>query len=402
MLTRVNRVLVTNKEGSSAGTTVANLVSGDVVAFNRSLTKLAGTETLANGANNDVLYVGLGNEDGTTILSSPIQVRNITKVTVQPYVTPVEKVMVIGYDGTSGTITSPSNNEEWNLIINYKDDQRYQNQRITRGLYNYVTDATASTSELVFNLAKKVASDSNAFVKAEVLVDQAGAAAVETATTTFGSNIIVTSAAPTFAVGDVIRIGVNDTTTGAYKVVSIDGNNVKISSPFQGASGAGLAIAVVTGITSYGIRLTGEKVAYNSINFYAKVDFDCFLAPVLGGTDNTEAKKVVSEINYGQGYWQQVKDMEYLAKAYLGDTNEMLFPVKNLPFNTKIGDDSYTYRTITIESFDKHQGDLQGQYAAPISTNIVFKTTGGAQSTNEADFIAQITALIESAGAFVA
>lgn len=399
MLTRVKKVLVTNKEAAStSGATPNTIATGDIIPFNGAFTEFVAGDTITSGANNNILFLACGSEDGTVITSTPINLKQVTRVTLSDYLAPVEKVMRIGYNGTSGTITTPSNNQEWRFIIAYKDDQRFQNQRMSRSVVNYVTDSVASTLELVSHSVGLMNDSRDKRTKVEMITNGTATLAAVTATASYDSKTIITSAAPAFAVGDVIRIGTNTTTTGAYVVRAINGTIVTLSSKYQGTSGAGLSINVMTAITAYGIQITGIKIPYNGIDLYQKCDFDCFLSPVLGPTDNAEAKAVSVQMVEGNGYWQQVRDEEYLANAWRGDTNRMMFPVKSIQLNTHLNDDSYTYRIFTVEYFDEHNGDLQGQYKSPMSAYVAFKTTAGAASANETDFLARITPLLTSAG----
>lgn len=412
MLNRVNRVLVTNTEADNTGTTLNTIINGDMLVLNRAFANLTGSPTLTSAIANDLIYIAQGIGAGKAILSLPIQVSKVTKVRRGAYVAPIEQVTHIGYAGSgSATLNAALNSTEYNLIVMYKDDQRVQPGRQTRQVYSYISDTTATLPEIASAFVKKINADTTSQVAATLLSDNAGAAITGTGTITVanGSKIVTAGTAGNaiVAVGDYIRLGSTTTTGSVYKVTAVDATTITLDTPYQGTSLAAQAEASSEYITAalflagkIGIQLKGEAIAYNGIDLYQKVSF----AASMYSDDAYETVTYTTGLQYGTGYWQQVRDMEYFAQGYLGVSNRTLFPTANLgsgtPATRAVVDN--TYNLLTIEHFDEHTGDMQNQYKSPMSTTIAFYSASApTKSTKETTIIDILESLFESAGVFV-
>lgn len=151
---RVTKILVSNTLAANTGNTLATMVNDDVVLFDRTMTELADTATLANNANADTIYIGLGTGlagSRETEMSLPIQPRNIRKVKVNPYVAPVQHSIFI--PAASFVV---ANSSEYTLSVEYQDNNRVMHEHGDRNFFYYKSDATATITEITAGLAAKI------------------------------------------------------------------------------------------------------------------------------------------------------------------------------------------------------------------------------------------------------
>jgi hypothetical protein len=402
MLNRVNRVLVTNTEADNTGTSIPTIINGDILVLNRAMGNLTGTPTITSAIDNDLIYLAQGIGAGKAILSLPIQLKGVTKVVKKAYSAPVEEVVNFGYIGSgAGTLNAALNSTEYNFIVEYKDDQRVMHMRPTKTLYSYVSDSTATLTEIATSIVRKINADRNAMVAAVMLTDGTFTALTNNATLTNESKN-VTSTAHGLAVGDLVRIGGTGGTSPVYLVKTVtDANNFVLDSLYQGATATVLAanIGKITAQTLYGIQLTGQAIAYNGLDLYQKVNF----VASMYTDDAYEVATISTTLDYGQGYWQQIRDAEYFAQGYLGVTNRTLFPSANLGSGTPAtrAVSPNTYNVLTIEHLDSHSGDVQGRYSAPMTTMLAFYSSSApTNSTKQTTVLAILESLFESAGVF--
>ena len=409
-LNRVNRVLVTNVTAANTGTSIPTSILGDILVLNRNNVNLTGTPTISSAAGNDVIRIFQGLGPGTGILSHDIDLKQTSSVKISSYAAPTEKSMTIGYNGTSGSLSAPINNTEYTFIIAIKDDIRpAADQKQTRGVYNFVSDASATKGEILAGLSGKVNADKglNSYLKSEALTSDAGAAIAGATSLSFttGSNLVVVNGAATsnVNVGDWIRAATG-TSTGAYRVVSVSPTQIKIHTAFQGATATVLAgnatvsTSAAVDTSNTGILISGKSIGYNGIDLYQKINFDVFMSNDSSTVlTSAETKTVISNSYYGAGFWQQVRDMEFMAQGYLGVKNRVLWPESQAVPGTRatVGTN---YNLVVIEHFDKHNGDLQNVNFAPFTTVLAF--ANGA-NTKQVAVLATLESLFESAGVFV-
>lgn len=408
MLNRVNRVLVSNVEGANTGTTRQTIINGDILIFNRTNgIALTGTPTPISADGNDVIYVAQGIGTGKGLDSLPIVLRNVTKVTVRPYVAPAERVVTFGYDGTSRTIPAPDNTTEYALNIMILDDQRIEGNRPTRQYYSFVSDSSATAKELAFALANKVNNDNfvtntNSYVTAAVLTDGSFAALTNNAIVT-NTGKAITSIAHGLSAGQFVRIGGTANTFPVYQVDTIISADIfTIKGRYAGVSGTVLAanIGVITGDTVVGLQLTGKAIPFGGIDLYQKNNFIASLYnTATTGFNVLSTPTNTSLLNYGQGYWEQVRDAEYFAQGYFGITNRIQFPgsVNAQPATRSVVDN--TYNSVVIEHYAEEETSLQHLVKKPLTTEIYFySSTAPSASTKQTNFLGVLETLVEYFG----
>lgn len=382
--TRVNRVLVANSGAANTGTTLPTIANSDILIFDRAFGTAETGSPSPTAVNNDKIYIaqGLATGTGNCLMGAPngILSKSISRITASAYVAPTAKVIAIGFNGTSGNIVAPTNNTTYKLNIVFNDDQRPgADQRQTRRSYVVTTDSSATAQEVIDSLIKQVNTDKymQDKITANELTNGTFTALTNNATVILG-NVSVTSTAHGLVAGDTVRIGGTGATIPVYQVASApDANTIILTSPYQGASATVLAanIGKITAVTSTGIRLTAKSIPFNGIDLFMNINFDAFLTNEFSTT--AESKTVLTNFGYGQGYWQIVRDMEYMAQGYLtGPVNRTMFPDANVnglsgPYPTRAVAGGQ-YSLVTIEYFDKHEGDLTDQFEAPCSLTVAF------------------------------
>jgi len=90
----------------------------------------------------------------------------------------------------------------------------------------------------------------------------------------------------------------------------------------------------------------------------------------------TTTTVVYTVTTYGSGEWEQIRDLEKAAKAYLGNTNKTHFPILEKVFETVVDE---TYDMIVIEHNNPYLApNNQGYETAPATTQIVIPYTATA------------------------
>jgi hypothetical protein len=379
----VEKVLVTNVTGANTGTSVATIVNGDILIFNRTWgTALTGTPTITSNTANDVIYISLGlaPEGNMTMLTSDaIPVRNVTGYTLSTYVAPVEEVMTIPF-GTN-VITS---NSEYSFDIQYINSNfRVLQQKPMAERYSYVTTANATQAELAFAMAVRAGNDNNAnrYRKVEVTSDgtftasSGGAATMTQYSKTFtivessgGANDagLYNADGSQMKVGDILKIGGTSATTPLYQITAVSGigtalATISISERYQATSGSVSApnlLVQTTAATTYNLVITGLPIQPTSsspnipLDLYTKVNFTITLFEVNGPVVPAFTPTITTSLNWGIGYWEEVRDKEFLASGYLGVQNRTMFPgmLLNPPIHAVSGNQ---YDLLTISYYEK-------------------------------------------------
>ena len=397
----VERVLVTNATGANTGTSLATIVSGDVLIFSRTFgTALTGTPTITSAEGNDMIHIlaGIGSEGSMKSISSfPIELRNVVKASFRTYVAPVEKVQTITFPTTINA------RSQYNFFIVYNNPTyRVLQQKPQAERYSYITTSSPSQAELAFKLAAQAGNDqySNISRKVEVLSDGTFTALTNNATVTNLSTAIA-CATHGRSVGDYIRIGGTGATVPVYKVATlVDANNFTITEKYQGTSGTILNtnIGVMTATTTFSVVITGLPIAANNLpDLYDKVNFTTTIFEVDGPVIPEFTVTDTAGLNLGLGQWQQVRDKEYLSAGYMGVQNRTMFPGNqfNPPTHTVVDN---TYDLFTIEHFEDVTDGNGMRMENPKITTVAFYN--GA-TTKRTAFLATIESLLESVGVFV-
>jgi hypothetical protein len=162
---RVMKMLVTNSLVANTGTNVATAVDNDVILLDRAGAQLANTATVQNNKNADVIRVLLGKGTASATapnveFSTPIQVKNIRKVTTQVFQAAVQHVVVVNGAVAIPTVTVGQDysikitHHDLHQVFSHKSDEFYTTKAITGDtattiLNRIATKITANTKSRV-------------------------------------------------------------------------------------------------------------------------------------------------------------------------------------------------------------------------------------------------------------
>ncbi len=330
------------------------------------------------GVASDRQYLRIVQRSGDNIHYSPrIKVANIVKTSNVASAAPVEQVDYIGYNTSTGSIEELSNNQ-YMLHITYRHDDKIWSEQLNKRTYVYYSDTTATQLEIAKDFVQKINLDGYSAVKAEMITNGTFTAASQNCTVYNGSNSIVFAAAPAAppVQGTLVRIGGTTAAAAVYVVTAVISATVyELNTPYQGTSGTVLAanIGIMTAITAYGIRLTGESLTYKSKGLipYNKVKFETAIAN-FGSTTITNATALV----FGHGTGYQVADLEWFALGGDGIRNFMHHPI---PEGRTDAVTSAYYKTISIEYYNNDdQYVISGTKPSKALVYVFFAATAGA------------------------
>ena len=207
----------------------------------------------------------------------------------------LEKVVTIGFNGTTGSGTFTTNllaGQEY-ILTAYREEDDYMGvdrpksaiyiQGTNPTLVSTFSSSTVGEGEIVFGLADFVYKEFiktvtgyttvDLPVKPEVLAEGTNGSASTTNVVSY-RNDVVTKTSHGFTVGTVLRIGGSAATYPVYFVQEvIDANTYRLSVPYQGASGS-VSVYPVTTITSWGLKLTGLVRPFSTgLRSYQKTRF---------------------------------------------------------------------------------------------------------------------------------
>lgn len=410
MLTRVESLIITNVEADNTGTSLPTIIKDDVLILNSTMSVLTGTPTATSAVGNDVIYLAYGIGTGNPKLTPKIPLRGIRNVKLASYVAPAEDIYTIGYDGTTGALPTPDNNQEYSMIVAYFDNYKPIQNRQIRNVWNTTTDNTATAAELAFQLAKTAGKDIKKYqpypVKFEVLSAGASVALTSSGTTTVtnGSNVVTSATHGITGIGTIVRLGGSSTSTAVYRVQSvIDANNFVIEEFYQGASSVTAVAGTVATNTTVGIRISGIPIVTELWNLEIKSNFQVSLFPVTtlgnGGANTFVTPVHTANMTYGSGYYISVRELEFATKGWNGTQNWRIFPEGTL---TAFATDTVvnnTYNIITIEYVQTNEGELQDDRKDPAEIAIAFySSTAPSASTKQTTFTGILTSLVNSVG----
>jgi len=370
MLNYVNRVMVGNPTGiANTGSTLATIARGDILVLSEDMA------VLADGASEQPVYfaVGTGFTESPFILSSLIYPGANLKANHKTNVAAAEQV------SSFAAVDTPTIGDKYQVILAFKDRQRLLANRQSRMVLDAVA-VTTNTYDICALLEKQSRFSSPYANPYGVAVDL-----VATGTTTVSDNTVrVTqgSTSITYAtaathntgtaiiVGDVIAFDNID-----YKVTSVDTLELTIDRPFRAASEAAFTAAdidIKKTITACGMTFTGIALPWTDPNVdrYEKTSFE------LGGTANMGDVTNTTAVQLGQGTYEQVKQAEFDAQGYLGNTNLRQWPIPSFDYHAV---STSVYTAHSIISQDIHEGDLQDQMASPVGVTLYFSTTADTQ-----------------------
>lgn len=123
------------------------------------------------------------------------------------------------------------------------------------------------------------------------------------------------------------------------------------------------------------------------IDKFSMVDFEVFFDYVDSNGNwvvwpSTSTTVTYSGPTYGQGNWEQVRDLEKAAKGYLGNTNKTHFPILEKDWETVVDE---TYDTVVIEHNNPYLApNNQGYETARAATLIIIPYTA---TSNQMDSV---------------
>jgi len=275
-------IFVGGTANKTASGTIADANAGEIVVVNAHGGAILTESTAATATH---FKVGLKAPTGQLdIISDIVDKSKIEFADAKLYAAPAQQISYIGYNGTSGSIEA-NDNEQYYIRL-YMEDyfarSSADGKRMKHGVYRSGTSATQEqiATGLVKSLINNFKREAEQQIRFERVCDEAG-----TAVPTGNANLVFTkgskylttdnvddsTGATAIAVGDYIRVDVDDATSGTaqtdpiYRVVSIDATNdvIELDIPWQGESvtvedeSAELILSAAAVAAEFGIKMTG-------------------------------------------------------------------------------------------------------------------------------------------------
>lgn len=421
MHTHVSKVLIGDGANSGTITSLAQIQKGDLFLIAEDGTIVANETAAAALPKFSKVRIALGLDAGEPLLSAPIQGNLVSKYEGQAYTAPQEKVVYVGYNGSTGSIDTVSG-EEYRLRIRILDDLKVHGQQPTLGDFYGKSNAgtQAEIAKKIVCMAYQKDYDTNfinRYVKIERIASGAGIAVGTSAddhTFIKGSKVVSVTdvddntGGDAYEVGDYIRVGTS-ATDPVYEIVAIDdtANTLTLDTAFQGDT-VTLADTAVQRIDSaalgnFGFKITGRPIDYKinrgSVVYadYEWVDFVAGYSVTEDALIGDEALVTVSQkVNPGQGFWKQVQAREERSKGWRGDISRRSFDNIRLASSVVEGT---AYDSIVITYYDENSGDFQDTKKSPLLVEI-YIPDGGDQGddTTATEFLAILNGFFGSAG----
>jgi len=334
---------------------------------NKLLTTDAGTYTGVD--------VKISQRKDSGIFSSPdLKADNVTFYKVSGYVAKQEKIVYLGYNGTSGNLENntfiPGTEYEikikkLGLLDHYED--AYPSHKMF-GYFN--ASATSGEAVLARGLVKNgvanFSNDIDGFVRIEMVTGCAASAASLACSFIEGSKLVTaTGAGHGISACDYIKI--NDDT---YYVESVDGALIYLEVPYQRTS-CTVTPSIVTDPTSagWGIKFTGKEKKFDSGNLkfrYDVSDFNIFTT----NFDNT-TRTYAQSANIGTGTWEEVCQLEWEVQDYEGQTShtDYLSPSRKRYFET-----GKNYDILVLRAYDNREEQITGTPKSPFTVFVAIPT----------------------------
>jgi len=393
----VNRVLIGDGVNSGAITTLPLIQKGDLILLDEKGNVIPDNATALALPKFSKVVVAAGIGSGVAILSSPIQGNTVSAYEGKDFRAPAEQVAYLGYNGDAGTGLSISPSTEYRLRIEILDDHRVNAMRQSLSDYHFDGGSAATATDAIDTIACFYAQKDYGVnymgdkVVLERVSDGTFTALAADATVVNGS-VAVASTGHGLTQGSYVRIGGTGFDSPIYKVAEVvDANNFKLDVPYLGDSEVVLAanIGAMSGQSEYGFKLSAlpqEAMLSRAVNEpwdqYEWILFEAYFSEADDRTFESIAEyKVTTLVDPGNGYWKQVAEREEAAKGYLGDTSKRRFHDTRIASNVEVG---VGYDTVVITHTDIHKGDFQGNYEAPLKTE-VYIPDGADQGLNSGD-----------------
>lgn len=400
----VNRVLIGDGTNSGVISHISGIQAGDLFLVDESNQIVSTAAAAALLPRFEKVYVAAGIDSGIAILSSPIQGNTASKYEGQAFVEPSEQVVILGYNGVASTGISITADTEYRMRVLIKDTHRPNGMRQTLSDVNYTAGSSDDAASVAYKIAALYGQKDYGHnymsdkVKLERVSDGTFNAADNDVSVVKGSKTIEFATAAThstgtlFAVGDYIRLGGTGAQVAVYKITAVDSLKLTLDVPYVGetATIAAANAGQVATPTEWGFKLSGlsqesfiSRGANEPFDQYEWILFDAVFSTADDLSSSQEAATFteVTAVDPGQGFWKQVADREEAAKGYFGDTSKRRWHDARID---SVVSTTGEYGSVVITHADVHKGDFQGDYAAPLKTEI-YIPRGTDQATNTGD-----------------
>lgn len=334
--------------------TRSDLAVGEIGVF------LVGSQT-ANGA--AVLTAGqrfsivTKNSKGVIVESPVVEYDNISSKKAVDTAASSQRVRSIGFNGTSGAIND-ANSTNYVAHIFWKDNSKtFGGHGEPVKFAAYYSSTSANQAEIANGLAanfnKNFKRENPTIIKAEVLLNHAGADVISgNLTVTNGSKYVAAATdATVYAIGDYIRFG-TAVTDPCYLITDVDGTNdiITLAIPYQGDS-ATVTDAAATNVTAAnaatadaGVKLSGLPTTGTFVPGMIRYDVTDFKIELKSEFDGTPQSSQ-STPSKGSGTYYEVAQNEWFLKGNRGEAFRVAdYPVANVLESVE----GKTYDQITI------------------------------------------------------
>ena len=378
---RVNRVFIGSGENKATGA-LPDVSVGDLFIHdekNNLIDTVAKAENLS--ARETISISTAGGKKGN-VLQYRITGALTKAYEGQSFVAPQQLQYIVADPAVDGLPVSDG--KEYRLRVFIKDDQRVQGQRSTLADANFPaqTNVTQETvAAYIFCMWQQEDYGTN-YMKDKVVVERisnGSFTALSNPCTVVKGSKKVTSTGHGVSVGSKVYLRLTETGPGpnqpVYVATAVDANSFELDHPYVAESSSTVTGLSATDSTKWGFKIRGleqnsfiEKAENEPLDQYEWMNFDVTFSEADDrAIESVADKRVLTELNPGQGYWKQVADREEAAKGYWGDTSKRRFHDKRI---NSITDVNANYNSIVITHDAEHRGDFQGVYNPPLKTEI--------------------------------
>jgi len=283
----------------------------------------------------ELFKIGQKHADGS-VNFSPLLKFSDASIVGKATVARSEQSVVIGFDGSSGSIQALNSNR-YTLRVAFKNNTDMFSEQSDLHFFEYVSDAAAQQIEIVDYLAKimsknekfsgKLLGNKRGSVKVERLSAQSSTAIgnSETVDLVNGSTFVLAkesdgtvSTAHGLVAGDYVRLGhATDDAYGIYKVVSVDVGNIVIDQPYQGATEAAADAGELDAVPTddaCGLKISALEQEWKLGRL---TDTQVTFEVTLDGWGTTAAPAVTAAVK-GSGHGKEVAELEWFGKGSQG------------------------------------------------------------------------------------
>lgn len=381
---------VTHDAGS-----INNLEARELIVLGQDMAEVDTSPTVAEDPH---IYVVQGGTNNDRVFSPKITNGQISRFDLEAWSTSTQQVGHVGYNGTSGSLSTTANSEH-QLTVVLDSNQNLYSQRPHWRRYNVTSDGTANEVDVAHAILELWDSDVEAkkYLTMELLSNDGGAAigaAADTVVGTAGStSLVVTdtgadSSVNVIAAGDYIRVG-TATTDAIYKVktgIPVTGGTIELETALIAdvnlvGNTAEYITAALANAGAAGLQITG--VAQPEETLLPAGPFVRFNLMTDGELYGSTLNSSTTDPDPGSGNYWQVAQMERMALGNRGITNWTGHPAdaNRAPLYAVSGTD---YDCVVIECYDKHHsGNLDKMTSDRYQIHIYFPTGGIGQACND-------------------